>query len=238
MKSPRWLSRENIEWLARLYVFLRRRPLTAYGGLLVIGAIALYSNVFQLIIAGIFFMLGKPQPISDPPQGAYYAALAAGCLLIVLDRLLPEKSIFPNAYPHDEALMRKIRDTYTAELDRFLRTWAFGNGSFEYKILNPIYDFREWRGSAHDFINSEVNEAWKKVREAGHTLANEIGEKTISARNSLDRITPFRDDEDPDWHSDDVVVRCSVLDDAADKFVEEWDKFDAIGRRQIPNIVC
>jgi hypothetical protein len=47
---------------------------------------------------------------------------------------------------------------------------------------------------------------------------------------AADRITPFRDDEDPDWHTDEMIARCKVLDDAADRSIEEWDKFDAIAR--------
>jgi hypothetical protein len=54
MKTPSWMTRENIEWAARLYKFVRGRPLTGYGGLLIAGALTLYSNILQLLIIGGF----------------------------------------------------------------------------------------------------------------------------------------------------------------------------------------
>jgi hypothetical protein len=175
MKAPDWISRENIEWAARLYKYLRSRPLTRYGGILFLGALTLYSNIVQLIIVGIFLLLGQKLTIPDPPEGVFYTMIAVGAVLIVLDRVLPEKTILPTAYPHDEQLMRSIREAYTLQLDDFLRLHAFGNGSFESDVLDPLYRFRSWRGKQYEFINEEVNEAWNKVREATRTLLTEVG---------------------------------------------------------------
>jgi hypothetical protein len=237
MKASDWLSRENIEWAARLYKYLRSRPLTRYGGVLFVGALALYSNVFQMIIVGVFLVLGKQLTIPDAPAGVFYTMIAVGACLIILDRLLPEKAILPTAYPHDEQLLRTIRDAYTQQLDDFLRLHAFGNGSFKSDILNPLGRFRSWCGSQYEFINEEVNDAWNTFREAAHTLLREVGEKTVSVLGSINRITPFRDDEDVDWHTQEMIDRCKVLDVATDKVAAAWDKFDAVARRQIPNIL-
>ena len=237
MKAPSWITRENIEWAARLYKYLRSRPLTRYGGFLFLGALALYSNFFQLIIVGVFLLVGKQLTIPDTPQSVFYAMIVAGFALIVLDRILPERTAFPTAYPHDEKLMRTIRRLYSPRLDDFLRLHAFGNGSFKADVLNPLDEFRAMRGSQSEFIDEQVNEAWKRVRQAAHSLMREVGEKTIPVLGSVDRITPFRDDEDHDWHSQELIDRCKLLDDAANRVFEEWDKFDAIARRQIPNIV-
>jgi hypothetical protein len=237
MKAPYWISRENIEWAARLYIYVRSRPLARYGGILVLGALTLYSNILQLIVVGIFLLLGKQLTIPDAPQGVFYTMIVAGFVLIVLDRVLPERTMLPTAYPHDEQLMRAIREVYTPALDDFLRTWAFGNGSFKYDILSPLDRIRSWQGSQHEFINSELNEAWRKVQDAGRALVREVGEKTIPARGSVDRITPFRDDENIDWHTQEMIDRCKALDDSADRVVQEWDRFDALARRQIVSVV-
>jgi hypothetical protein len=237
VNAPIWVSRENIEWAARLYKYLRSRPLTRYGGLLFLGALTLYSNIFQLIIVGIFLLLGKQLTIPDAPQGVFYVMIGIGAVLIILDRILPERTILPTAYPHDEKLMQTIRLKFTPILDEFLRLHAFGNGSFESSILTPLGVCRSWRGTQYEFINDEVNQAWKKVGDAGRVLLTEIGNKTVPVRGSVSRLTPFRDDEDVDLHTQKMMDRCKVLDDAADKLIEEWDKFDALARRQIPNVV-
>ena len=54
---------------------------------------------------------------------------------------------------------------------------------------------------------------------------------------AVGRITPFRDNEDVDWHTQEMMDRCKALDDLADHFVKEWDEFDALARRRIPNVV-
>jgi hypothetical protein len=162
--------------------------------------------------------------------------IVAGFVLIVLDRVLPERTVFTTAYPHDENLMKSIRLTYSPGLDHFLRTHAFGNGSFKADVLNPLDRFRSMRGAQSEFIDDGVNDAWRRVRQAAQTLMREVAEKTVPAHRS-DRITPFRDNKNQDWHSDEMIERCKVLDDAADQFVEEWDRFDALARRQIPHAV-
>jgi hypothetical protein len=237
MNFPNWISTGNIEWAARLYMYLRRRPLTRYGGILILGALALYSNIPQLMMAAALTWAGKPFQLSDPPERVVFFAIAIGASLIVLDRVLPDKTVLPTAYPHDEKLMRTIRDSYTPELDRFLRTWAFGNGSFKSNVLNPLDGIRFSRGAQYEFIDPEVNQAWKNVREAAQVFMKDIGEKTIPARRGDDRITPFYDHENIDFHSPDMIERCKALDDGATKLVEEWDKFDAISQRRIPHVV-
>lgn len=238
MKLSNWISRENIEWAAQIYFnYIRNRPLTRYGALLFLGSLALYSNVLQLFVLGLFLLLGKQLTIPDVPEGIFYAMIAVGGVLIVLDRLLPERTMLPTAYPHDEQLMRTIRGVYTEDVDDFLRLHAFGNGSFLSDILKPLFTFCSWRGSQYEFINAETNEAWTRVRDAAKNLLNEVAEKTISARGSVSRITPFRDDEDHDWHTPEMISRFDGMDAAANKLVEEWDRFDALARRKIPNVV-
>lgn len=237
VKLPDWISRENVEWAARLYKILRSRPLTRYGGILFLGALTLYSNILQLIVVGIFLLLGKQLTIPDAPQGVFFTMIGVGGVLIVLDRVLAERKLLPTAYPHDEKLMRNIRDVYSPELYDFLRSWAFGNGSFESDVLNPLDKFRSWQGTQYEFIDEYVNAAWGKVRVSARHLMREVGQRTIPVRGMVGLITPFRDNEDTDLHTQEIIDRCKALDDLADHLAKEWDEFDALARRRIPSVV-
>lgn len=235
MKMPGWFSRENIEWATRLYKYVRGRALTRWGGFLLLGALALYSNVLQLIVVGIFLLLNKQLSASEPPSGVAYAMLALGCILMVLDRILPETTKLPTPYPHDENLMRAIRSTCTPATDSFLRQHDFG-ASFKADLLDPIDVFQSWSGPQYEFINPEVNTAWMHVRKAARELMREVGEKTVS-RGAADWLSPVYDNEDRDFYTPDMRARMNVMNRAATDLVEKWDKFDRLARRQIPNVV-
>jgi hypothetical protein len=232
----RWLQ-ENLGWIVDLWLKVRGRALARNAGYLILAAIALETDVVQLLLAGLFGAFGVSLTVSETPHYVAIIFAAFAVLLLVIERVLPEKTALPTVYPHDEQLMRTVRRTYTSGLDHFLRVHAFGNGSFNWRVLDPLDEFRSWRGTQCEFVNEEVNKAWGEVRAAAFTLMEEVADKTISVRGSVDRATPFRDDEDHDWHTQEMIDRCKVLDDAADKVVEKWDKFDALARRQITNVV-
>jgi hypothetical protein len=232
-----WISRSNIEWGARLWRLIRGRPLVRYAGYLVIAAVAIYSNAIQLAIVGFFLLFQVTLQVPDTPSYVPIIFVITAAVLLIADRAWPERSTIPTAYPHDEHLLRQIRDLLNPNLDNFLRSYAFGNGSFPYDILSPLDGMRAMEGSRFDFIDPIISDAWRKVREANAKFMHEVSVRTYPTWRDASRGTPYHDNENTDWHTPETTAKLKILNDAANALVAELDAFDALARRQIPNVV-
>lgn len=235
----RRLTKENIEWAAHLWRAVRGRALVRNSGYLILAAVALYSNVLQVVASAIFHQLGIALQFPETPAAIPVFFILVAAFLLIFDRLVPETTTLPVAYPHDEKLMREVRDILDApQLDRFLREHAFGNGSFLFSVLDPLYEVRGMAGSRYSFIDKAVNAAWHRVIDANVRFLNEIASKTYPRQEDQRLQTPYREDENADFHSDPAITaRLKVLDDAATDLVSALDAFDAVARRNIPHVI-
>jgi hypothetical protein len=231
MRNP--LSRENIEWFVRL---LRGRPLARWGTYLLIAAVALYATLPQAVLEGGLEIFGVKLNIVETPLAVFFGLLLAGCLLLVLDRVLPVLPVaLPYTHPNDRQLIERIRREY-APCDRFMRDHDFG-APFKYDKLNPLDAIDHWIGARYKFIDPEVELAWNAFRAAVRKFLEEISERTVPA-SVPGLLTPIFDGEDSDWHTPEVMARYKVLNDTSNGVTEAWDELDALALRKLPDAVA
>lgn len=220
----------TLETVERLWKLLRGRALARSGGYVVLGALAIYTNVFQLLVEGGFKLFGVKLDIVETPQSVFYTLLVFGVLMLVLDRLLPVREPPPFAYPHDKQLIQNVRRAYE-KVDGFMRDHDFGN-PFKYERLSPLDDIIHWAGAKHRFVDIEVEQAWASFRQAVRTFMHEVDQRTVPS-NVPGLLTPVFPGEDSDWHTQAMRDRYKVLNDTSNAIVEAWDKLDGLARRKL-----
>jgi hypothetical protein len=105
----RWLTREDLEAAIDLWHRFKGRPLSRRAGYLIVAAVALEADVPQLIVHGLFKTFGIDVPILETPRWVSLGFAALAAVLLVADRLLPERVPIPRPNPHDVELFRRFR---------------------------------------------------------------------------------------------------------------------------------
>jgi hypothetical protein len=120
----------------------QRSPDVAAGGYLIVAA------VLQLILHGLFKTFGIVVPILETPHWVSLGFVAFAAVLLVADRLLPERAPIPRPNPNDVDLFKRFRALFDEDTMYFLRTHNF-ESSFDRNYFNVLNEISAaWVGSA------------------------------------------------------------------------------------------
>ena len=138
-----------------------------------------------------------------------------------------------NVHPNDQALLRRLLRELDADgVVAFLREHDFG-GTFMRSSTNPVLRFADtWVGEDKDFQDKEVEDRHKELVKAAKKLSGLIATKTSPIGRDAQSVVSerFQGEERPDW----ILRDAQEINDAADRFVLNFDEFIKMARRKIP----
>lgn len=229
--------REHVEFWAGILRYIRGPKMLYLGGLLLAFAGAMYANVLQLIVIGVFQKFGVSLTAESIPWYAAPLFLVAGMILVLVNHFFPD-SLLPQAYPQDEQFIREIRQRMDERTYNFLRKRDLGQYHFKANLLDPLEELQRMTGARFQFVNPRLQREWQSVRDANMVFLDLIHEHTdMSEHPSMEYLTPYRRNENHDWHEPETAAKIQSLNDAGTNVADRFDTFDALARRLIPNVV-
>lgn len=221
-----WFTKGNAEWAVELYRRIRGNALARNAGYLVLGAVALFSNAFQAIIALIASAFGHTLEIPETPWWVAVIFALVAAVLLLADRKWPEAKE-PAKNRHDILLIARYRALITEDVLSFLRDHSFG-WTFPRAALDPVSVLRTWKGPRFEFVESELKEALRAVIERASTLDNLVSANTWMSDNNPDYNTAFPAGDETDARNDAVVK----MDAAADQLVMAMDDLERLAQEK------
>ena len=205
------------------------------AGYFILAAVALETDIVQLLAQAAFGAFGIIVTPSDTPHFVSIAFAAMGAFLLVLDRVLPENSSAIQVNPHDVILIRRVRELFDENMQIFLRDEDFASFTIEYESISRLHRINYvWRGPEFDFIEPKVQEKWLALRAAIKVFGHEAAVNTWPAEMGRDRVTVYSLNEDPEHRSERTDARIIKLNDLATTVIDRYYEFDALARRNIP----
>lgn len=221
-----WFNKSNIEWAVSLWVYVRGNRLPRVALILVVAAVGLASNVFQLIVYGAFAFLGQKLPMADTPWWAVALMTIVAALLLVVDRIVPERVPMPNK--HDVSLYEEFKKLFDNNMMYFLRTHDFGNG-FERSFFDPLNTLSAvWVGTRYEFDDKKVREIWDELFPTSRKLVRLMALNTTPEGPDMIWAKPWW--KDHDVMPDRAWTAINEMNDASDRLLELIDKLDAAAR--------
>lgn len=225
---PDWVW-AALERALDLWQRLRGRPLNRAGLVLIIGAVALESDVVQLLIqVGAKALKIDGIAYSETPHFVVLTFVVAAVVLLVTDRFVPEKSVPPN--PHDIELYRKFAELFDDDVMYFLRNHDFGNGFNRdfFKTFDELH--AGWVGPHYEFEDSEMAEVWSEIVQKDGELTRLIALNTTPARDNSDWCRPYWTDHDVLSEKTEKTIK--LINDTATALTEHINRLGVIARRK------
>jgi hypothetical protein len=226
-----WFSKQNAEWAVDLWLRLRGNRLARNAGYLILAAVAAVSNAIQLVIAGIFSLLGKNIQIPDTPYWVVVAFVAAAAVLLIVDRLAPSIA-GPNA--HDVQLFRAFEKLITPSLLHFLREHSFGQ-TWQRERLMPIEDLEaDWRGARYEFHDKQLQAALVKVLEECRALEDKLGVCSYTHDVLRGHMTVYTRIDEQRGPQPFTLGNIKTLNETARRLLAAINELLKVGRAKIP----
>jgi len=225
-----WFSRKNFEISIDLWHRLKGGAMSRRAGYLILAAVALETDVLQLLIEGGFAFVNIKINIPETPHWVSVSFAGFAVILLVADRYLPLANVRQPPNPHDVELFKRFRELFNDDVMYFLRHHDFGN-SFHiryFKAFNEIST--SWLGSRYQFDDAELALVWSELLPKNRELADLIATYTIPTGNKFDWCQPYWFNED--WHSDETIKRVKLMNNIGTEMAELIDKLEAEARRR------
>ena len=87
-RMPKRLSKENAEWALASDRFLRGRALTRLAGYLIAAAVALETDILQVLAQAGLRLIGIQATFQDTPHFVVILFVAAAVVLLIADALI------------------------------------------------------------------------------------------------------------------------------------------------------
>jgi hypothetical protein len=233
--SLNWLTRSNLETGIDLWNRLKGRAMARRAGYFVLAAVALETDVLQLLAQAAFAAFGIVVTPSNTPHFVAIAFAAMGGFLLILDRILAETRAAVQVNPHDLVLIKRVRELFDQNMQIFLRDEDFGTFSIEYAPIGRLHHINYvWRGPEFEFIEPRVQEKWSALRASMKEFGHEVATHTWPTEMGRDHVTVYSRNEYPESRSERTEERINKLNDLATTVIERFYEMDALARRNIP----
>lgn len=195
---------------------------------LIVAAVALEANMFQMLVQGAFKLAGTDLQMSDTPHWVSVSFVALAVILLIADRYLPEVRSPAAPNPHDVELYAKFKDLVDDDVMYFLRTHDFGAGfsGRYFRVLNDVSAV--WVGSRYGFNDKDLAAIWTEFFSKNRQLVKLMAQYTT--RTGSDWCQPYWHDED--WHSEETMERVKLMNDTGSEVVDLIDKLEAEARKK------
>jgi hypothetical protein len=221
------LTKANLETAIELWHRFKGRPMARRAGYLILAAVALEANVLQLIVQGIFKLLGTDLPTPETPHWVSLGFAMLAVTLLFGDRYLPEQMALPTPNPHDVALFKQFRELFDDDMMYFLKMHDFG-GSFDRKYFKSFDALNcVWIGSKYEFDDPKMTEILREILPKSRRLTSLMAQYTTSS-GDFEWCRPYWHNED--FHSPKTIERVKDMNDKATEIAELIDKLEAEAR--------
>jgi hypothetical protein len=223
-------TRQTLEFAIDLWHRFKGRPMSRRAGYLIVAAVALETDVPQLIVHGLFKAFGIDVPILESPHWVSVVFVGLAVALLVADRFLPESTSIPRPNPHDVDLFRRFRELFDDDTMFFLRTHDC-RSSFEakyFKVFNEISAV--WVGSRYQFDDTEMSAIWEDLFPRDRELARLIAYNTTPAQRNMDWLQPYWVHEDS--HSPETERKVKLMNETATELAQLVDRLETVARRK------
>jgi hypothetical protein len=205
------------------------------AGYFILAAVALETDIVQLLAQAAFGAFGIVVTPSDTPHFVAISFAAMGAFLLILDRVLPENRAPVQVNPHDVILIKRVRDLFDENMQIFLRDEDFGGLNIEYDSIKRIHNINyAWRGPEYEFIEPKVQEKWLALRTSMKEFGHDVATYTSPSDMSRDHVTVYSRNEYPEDPKEHTTERIRKLNDLATVVIERYYELDALARRNIP----
>lgn len=140
----------------------------------------------------------------------------------------------PAGLTHDQVLFERFRRELPYEpAIRLLKEQDFA-GSFHRSSIRPLFNFVEtWDTPEHEFIDSELDEALKRLYGEAHTMADCITERTVPV-GTMELLSVFSDHQRAmGARPPHVIFEAKEMNEAATKFVPIYESFLRLCRSKL-----
>jgi hypothetical protein len=201
----------------------------------IIAAVALETDVIQLLAQAAFGAFGIIVTPSDTPHFVSIAFAAMGAFLLVLDRVLPENRPTIHVNPHDAVLIRRLRELFDEDMQIFLRDEDFAGMNIEYGSISRLHNVNyAWRGPEYDFIEPKVQEKWLALRASMNEFGHDVAAYTSPSEGSRNHVTVYSRNEYPEEPHEHTIKAIKKLNGLATVVIDRYYELDALARRNIP----
>lgn len=225
---------EFVERIFRIWVG------TAWGKgalALIFGGVLSITSIVQYLIPPVAKLLEVKIAIPETPIWLSLTLVGLGILLLVLSRLIPDRSEQvapaepPN--PHDTQLLALYRKLITPQLVRFLTLHSFRD-AFRNERIQPLEILADdWNTAHYEFIDAEVQDALEEARQLAREFCNLAGDKLFTDDRNPKLLTPLTYVDLGQGITPQTRANIAELNAAARKAAEAFNSFERIARQKI-----
>jgi hypothetical protein len=206
---------------------------------LIVGGVLSITSIVQYIIPPVAKVFGVTITIPETPIWLSLTLISLGILLLVLSRLLPDRSEqVPPAEPpnpHDVRLLADYRDLMTPQLIAFLTEHTF---RLPYRVdtLNPLEILAyEWRGAHHEFLDADLQQSLTNVIGAARGLCGMVANRIFLNRDNPAIGSPLTDVDLRSGIQQGTRDAIQQMNTLAKGVVTTANNFERLARQKIPS---
>lgn len=216
---------------------------TAWGRaslILIGGGVLSITSIVQYLVPPIAKAISAITiTIPDTPPWLSLILIVLGILVLVLSRLVPDRSqvALPDAQPnpHDVQLLSEYRALITSDLIRFLTEHSF-RLPFRVALLEPLEMIAyEWRGAHRVFLDIEMQQALSDVTGAARGLCGVTTNHIFLDDRNQGIGSPLTHEDRQIGIQQATLDAIEKMNNLAKAVVTTANNFERLARQKMPN---